>query len=49
LGVAIRAGVDPVDAARQVGLDGTKFTGAIPVSLRPLASEATGLEDKGGL
>lgn len=48
LGVAIRAGVDPVDAARQVGLDGTKFTGAIPVSLRPLASEATGLEDKGG-
>ena len=49
LGVAIRAGVDPVDAARQVGLDGTKFTGAIPVSLRPLATDATGLEDKGGL
>lgn len=49
LGVAIRAGVDPQDAAEQVGLSGTKFTGAIPVSLRPLASDATGLEDKGGL
>ncbi|MFC9761657.1 phage portal protein [Rhodococcus jostii] len=48
LGVLIRAGVDPVDAASRVGLDGTEFTGAIPVSLRPLASDATGLEDKGG-
>lgn len=47
LGVAIRAGVDPQDAATQVGLSGTKFTGAIPVSLRPLAADATGLEDKG--
>ena len=35
LGIAIRAGVDPDDAARQVGLPGVKFTGMTPVSLRP--------------
>lgn len=34
LGVAIRAGVDPEDAARRVGLPGVKFTGGVPVSLR---------------
>jgi hypothetical protein len=36
LGVAIRAGVEPADAARRLGLDGISFTGAMPVSLRPL-------------
>lgn len=46
LGVAIRSGVDPEDAARQLGLSGTKFTGAIPVSLRVPESDATALEDK---
>lgn len=35
LGVAIRAGVDPESAARTIGLDSIKFTGATPVSLRP--------------
>jgi hypothetical protein len=34
LGVAIRAGVAPEDAARRLGLDGIEFTGATPVSLR---------------
>jgi hypothetical protein len=44
LGVAIRAGVDPQDAARQVGLPGIQFTGAVPVSLRLPQSEAKDLE-----
>lgn len=44
LGVAIRAGVDPVDAAARLGLDGIKFTGAIPTSLRPLETDAVRLE-----
>lgn len=34
LGVAVRAGVDPVDAANRLGLNGIRFTGGIPVSLR---------------
>lgn len=34
LGVAIRAGVKPDNAARLVGLDGVEFTGMIPVSLK---------------
>src|SRR5690606_36211082 len=34
LGVAIRAGVDPQSAATMLGLEGIKFTGAVPVSLR---------------
>jgi len=34
LGVAIRAGVVPADAARRLGLDGVQFTGLQPVSLR---------------
>lgn len=46
LGVAIRSGVDPDNAAQLVGLDGVEFTGAIPVSLRPPADEAADLEDK---
>lgn len=46
LGVAIRAGVDPVDAAQRVGLGGVKFTGAVPVSLRIPESKSRSLEDK---
>ena len=46
LGVAIRAGVDPDDAARRLGLEGIQFTGATPVSLRQPLDEARGLEDK---
>lgn len=46
LGVAVRAGVDPADAARRLGLEGIKFTGAVPVSLRMPNEEATGLEDR---
>lgn len=34
LGVGVRAGVDPADAAKRVGLEGIKFTGAVPSSLR---------------
>lgn len=45
LGVAIRAGVDPDNAATMLGLDGVQFTGAIPASLRPLERDASGLED----
>jgi hypothetical protein len=47
LGVLIRAGVEPEDAAKRTGLDGVKFTGAIPVSLRPKEADAAKLEDKG--
>lgn len=45
LGVAIRAGVDPDDAAQRLGLAGTKFTGAVPVSLRMPTEDAKALED----
>lgn len=45
LGILIRAGVDPVDAAQRVGLTGIKFTGAVPVSLRLPESDATDLEN----
>lgn len=44
LGVLIRAGVDPVDAAHRVGLDGIDFTGAVPVSLRVPSADAAKLE-----
>jgi len=44
LGVLIRAGVEPADAARRVGLDGAQFTGAVPVSLRLPTVDATSLE-----
>lgn len=47
LGVAIRSGVDPADAARRLGLDGISFTGAVPVSLRLPETAATTLEAKG--
>lgn len=45
LGVAIRAGVDPDEAATRVGLDGIGFTGATPVALRLPAAMAEHLED----
>ncbi len=48
LGVAIRSGVDPEQAAERIGLPGIRFTGAIPVSLRPPADEAERLEPKNG-
>src|SRR5690625_887414 len=46
LGVAIRAGVDPEDAARRVGLSGVQFTGAVLVVLRMPESQSRALEDK---
>lgn len=46
LGLAIRAGVDPQEAASRLGLDGIGFTGAVPVSLRMPESQAGGLEEK---
>ncbi|PFG16286.1 SPP1 Gp6-like portal protein [Propionicimonas paludicola] len=46
LGVAIRAGADPEDAAARVGLLGLKFTGAVPVSLRVPDNQAAALESK---
>ena len=46
LGVGIRAGADPDEVARLVGLQGIRFTGAVPVSLRMPTDEATGLEEK---
>jgi len=45
LGSLIRAGVDPDQAAIQVGLAGLKFTGAVPVSLRLPQTEAAQLEN----
>ena len=45
LGAAVRAGVDPNDAAARLGLSGIQFTGAVPVSLRMPQSEAAALED----
>ena len=46
LGVAVRAGVDPMDAARRLGLGDVAFTGAVPVSLRMPEQDAVGLEEK---
>lgn len=46
LGLAVRAGVDPEDAAGRLGLQGIKFTGAVPVSLRQPESESTRLEER---
>ncbi len=45
LGVAVRAGVDPDDAATRLGLGGIEFTGAVPVSLRAPEADARQLED----
>ena len=44
LGKAIRAGVEPKDAAVRVGMTGLKFTGAVPTSLRVKESDASTLE-----
>lgn len=44
LGVLVRSGVDPAQAARIVGLDDLTFTGAVPVSLRVPESQASRLE-----
>ncbi len=46
VGQAVRAGFDPNDAARALGLDGIKHTGALPVSLRLPEDEANQLEAK---
>ena len=45
MGVLIRAGVDPEDAANRVGFSGLDFTGAVPTSLRLPEREASALED----
>ncbi|MCK2200189.1 hypothetical protein [Corynebacterium callunae] len=45
LGVLIRAGVEPEDAAARVGLGDVEFTGAVPTSLRQPETAAEGLED----
>ncbi|MDR2372921.1 MAG: hypothetical protein LBD77_02205 [Bifidobacteriaceae bacterium] len=45
LGVAVRAGVDPADAARRLGLSGIEFTGAVPVALRLPEKQAASLEE----
>lgn len=46
LGVAVRAGVDPMDAAKRLGLEGIKMTGAVPVTLRMPEQEAGALEER---
>lgn len=46
LGIAVRAGVDPQDAAARLGLDGVEFAGAVPVALRMPETKATGLEER---
>src|SRR5699024_2372276 len=46
LGDELRAGLDPEDAARVLGLEGVTFTGAAPVSLRLPESQAEDLEEK---
>jgi hypothetical protein len=40
LGIAIRAGVAPEAAAEKLGLSGIRFTGMMPVSLKPPAGES---------
>lgn len=46
MGVLIRSGVDPVDAAARTGMAGLKFTGAVPVNLRMPETDANKLEEK---
>ena len=46
LGVAIRSGVDPENAAQPPNLGGVKVTGAMPVSQRQPEKEATEQENK---
>lgn len=45
LGVAIRAGVEPADAANRLGLAGIRFTGGVPVSLRMPNEDVNGTGD----
>lgn len=42
LGMAVRAGVDPADAAKRVGLEGVKLTGMLPTSLKMPGEDAGG-------
>ena len=44
IGMGVRSGVDPEAVAAEVGLEGIKFTGATPASLRLPEGEAKGLE-----
>lgn len=44
LGILIRAGVNPEEAASRVGLAGVEFTGAMPTSLRLPQADANKLE-----
>lgn len=46
LGTAIRAGVAPESASQVVGLDGIRFTGAVPVALRLPETQSATLEEK---
>lgn len=46
MGVLIRSGTTPESAAKAVGLDGIKFSGAVPVTLRVPESKAANLEKK---
>ncbi|ALA68558.1 hypothetical protein [Corynebacterium lactis] len=46
LGVLIRAGVDPENAARIAGIEDVEFTGAVPVSLRQPEADAKNLEGR---
>jgi hypothetical protein len=46
IGVGVRAGVDPTDAAARVGLGGLKFTGATPTALRLPKDDASELEER---
>lgn len=46
LGTAIRAGVAPESASQVVGLDGIRFTGAVPVALRLPETQSVDLEEK---
>ncbi|PLS30092.1 phage portal protein gp6-like protein [Bifidobacterium margollesii] len=42
LGVAVRAGVEPEDAANRLGLAGIRFTGMVPVNLKEVADGESG-------
>jgi len=46
MGMLIRSGADPEDAAERVGMPNLKFTGATPVTLRQPVTDAAKLEDK---
>ncbi|MBT1166730.1 hypothetical protein [Bifidobacterium simiarum] len=47
LGVAIRAGVEPEDAAERLGLTGIRFTGMVPVNLKEADDGGRGVADPG--